>query len=90
MGRGWVAVLLGVVLAAAGVLLASDHLRSGRIVALCGGVGLVVFSILEWGLGAGRARTGPGIGIWVLFVVGLVVIVAVGILGPSTGEQPGP
>ncbi len=89
MGRGWVAVLLGVVLASAGVLLASDHLRSGRAVAMAGGVGLIVFSVLEWGLGAGRARTGPGLGIWVLFAVGVVVVIAVGILGSPPPEHDG-
>lgn len=86
LGRGWVAVLLGVVLAVAGVLVASGRLRSGRAMAMIGGVGLIVFSILEWGLGAGRARTGPGTGIWVLLVVGVVVVIAVGILGSPPGE----
>jgi hypothetical protein len=81
MGRGWIAVVLGVVLAVAGVLVASDRLRSGRVFALIGGIGLILLPILEWGLGAGRARTGPGSGLWVLLFVGVVVVVAVGVLG---------
>jgi drug/metabolite transporter superfamily protein YnfA len=73
--------VLGVVLAVAGVLVASDRLRSGRVFALIGGIGLILLPILEWGLGAGRARTGPGSGLWVLLFVGVVVVVAVGVLG---------
>ena len=87
MGRGWGAVLLGVVLAVGGVLIASGRLRAGRAVATVGGVALVLFSVLEWGLGAGRARTGPGVGIWVLFLVGVVVVIAVGILGTAPTEH---
>jgi hypothetical protein len=87
MGRGWIAVLLGVVLAVAGVMLAADKVRAGRILATLGGMGLILFSILEWGLGAGRLRTGPGLGVWVLLVVGIVVVVAVGALGPPTPER---
>lgn len=86
MGRGWVAVLLGVVVAVAGVLVASDRLRAGRAVAMVGGLGLVLFSILEWGLGAGQARTGPGPGIWVLLVVGVVAVIAVGVLASPPGD----
>ena len=44
------------------------------------GVGLMVLAVLEFGLGAGRLRTGPGIGLWVELVVGLVVVAAVGML----------
>jgi hypothetical protein len=81
LGRGWIAVALGVVLAAAGVLVAADRGRSGRVLATMGGVGLMVLAVLEWGLGAGQLRTGPGAGIWVLFVLGAAVVVAVGTLG---------
>ncbi len=87
MGRGWIAVLLGVVLAVAGVLLAADKVRAGRILATLGGLGLILFSVLEWGMGAGRLRTGPGLGIWVLLVVGIVVVVAVGALGPPNPQS---
>jgi hypothetical protein len=47
-------------------------------------VALVLLSVVEFGLGAGRLRTGPGIGLWVELVVGIVVVAAVGMLGPST------
>jgi hypothetical protein len=86
MGRGWIAVLLGVVLAVAGVLVASDHLRLGRALALLGGVGLIVLPVLEWGIGAGQARIGPGPGLWILLLVGVVVVIAVGILGSPPPE----
>jgi len=89
MGRGWMAVVLGVVLAVAGVLVASDRLRAGRALAVLGGVGLLVLPVLEWGLGAGRARTGPGEGLWILLITGVVVVVAVGILGPAPEPPDG-
>lgn len=89
MGRGWVAVLLGVVLASAGVCAASERSGAARWLAVVGGAGLVVLAVAEWGLGAGELRTGPGIGIWLLFVIGVLVLVAVGTLGRPDEEQPG-
>lgn len=83
LGRGWIAVLLGVLLAVAGILLAADRERAGRLLAVGTGVTMMVVAIAEWGLGAGRARTGPGAGLWLLFLVGLVVVIAVGTLSPG-------
>jgi hypothetical protein len=89
LGRGWVAVLLGVLLAVAGVLIAAHRERPGRILAVSTGVLLMVFAIAEWGLGAGRVRSGPGTGLWLLFAVGLVVVITVGVIGPSTPTSEG-
>ena len=83
VGRGWAAVLLAVALAVAGVLIAAHRPRSGRRLAAVVGVSLVVLSVLEFGLGAGSLHTGPGSGLWVELVVGLVVVAAVGILAPA-------
>lgn len=83
LGRGWVVVVFGVLLAVAGVLIAAEKPRAGRIVASLSGVGLMVFSVLEWGLGLRNVRSGPGPGLWMLFVVGLLVLVAVGALAPD-------
>jgi len=80
IGRGWAAVVLAVLLAVAGILVAVHRGRQGRRLAVGAGSGLVVLSVLEFGLGAGRLRTGPGIGLWVELVVGLVVVAAVGML----------
>ncbi len=84
VGRGWAAVLLAVLLAVAGILVAVHRGRQGRRLAAGAGVALVLLSVVEFGLGAGRLRTGPGIGLWVELVVGIVVVAAVGMLGPST------
>jgi len=81
IGRGWLAVLLGVVLAAGGLLIVTDHQRSGRVVAVLGGVGLILLAVGEWGLGAGRLASGPGAGLWVEFIIGCLTIAAVGMLG---------
>ncbi len=51
------------------------------------GVGLMIFSVLEWGLGLRMVRSGPGPGLWMLFGVGMIVVVAVGILVPDRIEQ---
>ncbi len=87
LGRGWVAVLGGVLLAVAGVLVAADKGRAGRVLATLTGVGLMIFSVLEWGLGLRMVRSGPGPGLWMLFGVGMIVVVAVGILVPDRIEQ---
>lgn len=83
MGRGWVVVALGVLLAVAGVLIASGRARHGRFLAVLTGTSLAVFAVLEWGLGSDAARTGPGTGLWVALVTGVLVVVAVGILTPA-------
>jgi hypothetical protein len=88
LGRGWVAVLGGVLLAIAGVLVAAEKGRAGRILAALTGLGLMLFSVLEWGLGLRNVRTGPGPGLWLLFVVGMLVVVAVGILAPDPAPRP--
>jgi hypothetical protein len=43
-----------------------------------------VFSVVEWGLGDGSSRTGPGPGLWLLSAVGFVVVLAVGVIRPAT------
>lgn len=87
LGRGWVAVLCAILLALSGVLVAAEKQRPGRILASFAGVALMVFSVLEWGLGVRNVRTGPGLGLWMLFVVGLLVVVAVGSLSPDEGSD---
>jgi len=83
IGRGWAAVAIAVVLAVAGILIAVHHQEVGRRVAVAGGIGLVMMSIVEFGLGAGKLLTGPGNGLWVEMVVGVLVVIAVGVLGPA-------
>lgn len=87
LGRGWVAVLGGVLLAVAGVLVAANKGHLGRVLATLTGVGLMIFAVLEWGLGLGTVRSGPGPGLWMLFGVGMIVVVAVGILAPDPPEM---
>jgi hypothetical protein len=83
LGRGWLFVALGVLLATSGVLIASGRARVGRVLASSTGVLLVVAAIAEWGLGSDAARTGPGLGLWVELTVGVLVVIAVGVLGPK-------
>jgi hypothetical protein len=44
---------------------------------------MVLAAVAEWGLGSDGARTGPGIGLWVELVIGVLVVIAVGVLGPK-------
>jgi hypothetical protein len=48
------------------------------------GISAIVFSVVEWGLGDGSSRTGPGPGLWLLSAVGFVVVLAVGVIRPAT------
>ena len=81
LGRGWVTVILAVLIAVSGVLIAAERVRAGQTLATLSGASLVLLAIAEWGLGAGDSRTGPGLGIWVELLVGTVVVIAVGALG---------
>jgi len=83
LGRGWMTVIGAVLLAISGVLIAAERGRTGRVLAVLTGMGLVLLAIAEWGLGAGSARSGPGSGIWLEFVVGIAAVLAVGVLGPT-------
>lgn len=87
LGRGWLTVLVAVVLAVAGVLVAADRVRQGRILASATGSFLVVLAIAEWGLGLSGIRSGPGVGLWLQMAIGVAVVVAVGVLGP---KKPSP
>jgi len=82
LGRGWIIMVIAVLIALSGVLIAAGRTRAGRVLAVLSGSALVLASILEWGLGAGDVRSGPGIGLWVDLAVGVFVIVIVGALGP--------
>ena len=87
MGRGWLFVALAVVLAVAGVLIASGRGRAGRILGSATGALMVLAAIAEWGLGSDAARTGPGLGLWVELTIGVLVVIAVGVLGPADGAE---
>ena len=83
LGRGWFVVLLGVLLAVSGILIASGRARLGRILGVCTGTAMVLAAIAEWGLGVGAVRTGPGSGLWALLLLGVLVVVLIGALGPD-------
>jgi hypothetical protein len=89
-GRGWVAIVVAVVLATAGVLIVSGRVRAGRNWARVGAAALVVLPAIEWAFGVDAARTGPGIGLWVLLGTGVVLLVVLGTLLPATEGEPGP
>jgi len=87
MGRGWVFVALAVLLAISGVLIAGQRAAAGRVLASLTGSLMVLAAIAEWGLGAGAARTGPGLGLWVELTIGVLVVIAVGVLGPKNDAE---
>lgn len=82
LGRGWIIMLIAISIAVSGVLIAAGRSRIGRLLAVLSGTALVLASILEWGLGAGDSRSGPGMGLWIDLAVGVFVVVVVGALGP--------
>jgi len=84
IGRGWLAIALGITFAVAGVLVAAERERPGRITAVIGGVTAMVLAVVEWGVTDGPSRTGPGLGLWLLFLIGFGVVLAVGIIAPET------
>ena len=81
-GRGWVAIAVAVVLATGGVLLVTGRHRAGRIWARIGALSLVLLAAGEWAFGERGSRTGPGIGLWVLLVSGIVLLVVIGSVLP--------
>jgi hypothetical protein len=83
LGRGWMTVVCAVLLAVSGVLIAAERGHAGRLLAALTGTTLMLLAIGEWGLGAGSSRSGPGLGIWIQFVVGALAVIAVGVLGPA-------
>lgn len=86
-GRGWVAVLVAVVLAVAGVLLLVGRRQAARWWARIGTAALVVGPVVEWAFGSSGSRTGPGIGLWLLLGTGLVLVVTLAVVLPH--EHPG-
>ncbi len=84
----WVAVLVAVVLAVAGVLLVAGRRRQGRIAARVGSAALIVLPVLEWAFGDGDSRTGPGLGLWVLLITGIVLMVLLGTVLPQDDLGP--
>jgi hypothetical protein len=90
LGRGWMTVLCAVLLAVSGVLIAAERGRAGRLLAVLSGTTLLLLAVAEWGLGASNSRSGPGSGIWLQFLVGLLVVIAVGVLGPTDSDDAVP
>lgn len=90
LGRGWVVVLLGIALAAAGVLIASGRGLAGRRLAVAAGVGLSAAAVAEWGLGTAGLRAGPGLGLWLILGLGVAVVITVGNLAPVPARSDPP
>jgi len=88
-GRGWVAIVVAVVLAAAGGMLVAGQRRKGRVLARVGAIALILLAVGEWAFGDIGIRTGPGLGLWVLLVMGTVLVVAVGTVLPDDDPAPG-
>jgi hypothetical protein len=88
-GRGWVAVLIAILLAGSGVLLVSGRIRAGRNWARVGAAALIALPALEWAFGARASRTGPGLGLWVMLVAGVLLLVLLGALLPAAPQTDG-
>ena len=82
-GRGWVAIALAICLAVGGVLLVSGSRVAGRRWARIGSGALVVLPVLEWALGDIGSRSGPGMGLWVLTLSGVVLMILIGTVLPA-------
>ncbi|MFV0316520.1 MAG: hypothetical protein ACK5O2_06105 [Microthrixaceae bacterium] len=82
-GRGWVSILLAAALAVGGVLLVIGRRTHGRRWARVGSAALIVLPVIEWAFGDSGSRTGPGIGLWVQMVAGLVLMILIGTLLPT-------
>ncbi len=88
IGRGWVAILVAVALAIGGVMLVMGRRVVGRRWARVGSGALIVLPILEWAFGEGDRQTGPGLGLWVLMVTGMVLMVLLGTVLPQDDPDP--
>jgi hypothetical protein len=86
LGRGWVAVLVAVVLAVGGVLLVAGKRSTGRIWARVGSTALILLPVLEWAFGDGDSRTGPGLGLWLMLGSGMMLMVLIGSVLPTGSE----
>ncbi len=82
IGRGWIAVAIAVVLAVAGVLLVAGRRSSGRVWARIGSTALIVVPVLEWAFGDAGRRSGPGMGLWLMLVAGMLLMVVIGSVLP--------
>lgn len=85
-GRGWVAVIVAVVLAVAGVLLVAHRRSAGRVWARVGSTALIVLPVVEWAFGDGDSRTGPGLGLWLMLIAGMVSMALIGSVLPTGAE----
>ncbi len=83
LGRGWVVLILAVLLATAGALLIFGHHNAGMRLARATSVAMVVFAGLEWAFGTNQMKSGPGIGLWILVGIGAMLIL---FLGAAAGE----
>lgn len=85
-GRGWVAIVVAVILAVAGVLLVAHRRSAGRVWARVGSTALIILPVLEWAFGDGDSRTGPGLGLWLMLIAGMVSMVLIGSVLPAGAE----
>ena len=83
LGRGWVSILVAAALAVGGVLLVVGRRRHDRRCARAGSSALIVLPVIEWAFGDSGSRTGPGLGLWVQMVAGLILMVLIGSLLPT-------
>ncbi|MCZ7630321.1 MAG: hypothetical protein M5U19_15335 [Microthrixaceae bacterium] len=86
VGRGWVAVLVAVVLAVGGVLLVAGRRSAGWIWARVGSTALILLPVVEWAFGDGDSETGPGLGLWLMLGAGMVLMVMIGSVLPAGSE----
>lgn len=84
LGRGWMTMVLAVLIAGSGLLIAISKQRAGRVLAVASGIGLMVLATVEWGVAGASDLDGPGKGLWVQLLVGAIVVLAVGIVSPVT------
>lgn len=94
LGRGWITMALAVLVASSGLLITISRERLGRIIAVTSGIALMALATIEWGVAGVSDLDGPGRGLWVQLLTGVVIVLAVGIVTPldhGAGRSgPGP
>jgi hypothetical protein len=86
LGRGWVVLIMAVLVAVAGGLLVAGRKQAGMRLARVTSVAMVVFAGAEWAFGMNQVESGPGIGLWILLAIGSLLILFLGAVAGESGE----
>jgi hypothetical protein len=86
LGRGWVVMILAVLIAVAGCLMITGRRHTGMRLARATSVAMVVFAGAEWAFGMSQVESGPGIGLWILLAIGSLLVLFLGAVAGESGR----